>query len=171
MQLAVFVLLCVQVAPLCKPDFCSCNGVAILVRHLANCYGNPAVATYSSAGSESQGAAMSPGRTLISMQQTGFTTGSSTLARRNGGNIIEPALRLVQRLVTGDTGMASAFADAGILPVLLQLLQSPVCDDIEAVRAGVLLVLAELCEAGGSSCREQLRQADGVGVLLKECQE
>lgn len=95
--------------------------------------------------------------------------GSGTLSRKNSCSSLQPALQLLQRLVGNDATMATAFADSGAVPVLLQLLQAPVCD-AESTRVGVLLVLAEMCEAGGSTCRDQLRQADGVGLLLKECQ-
>jgi hypothetical protein len=67
--------------------------------------------------------------------------------------------------------MAEALAEQGLMLALLQLLQAPVCGDAAAARQGVLLVLADLCEAGGSGCSSRVRKADGVGLLLKECQE
>eukprot|EP00878_Enallax_costatus_P043951 GHUV01052074.1.p1 GENE.GHUV01052074.1~~GHUV01052074.1.p1 ORF type:complete len:649 (+),score=280.21 GHUV01052074.1:426-2372(+) len=160
-----------QVAPLSKDEFRSCGGVNTLIRHTANSYMEGSISMYASSGSGSRAAPGSPsGHTQASLQQSLAPIGTSTSAKRSSSSI-EPALRLLQRVVAADAAMATALVEAGVLPVLLQLLQSPVCYDVEAVRVGVLLLLAELCDAAGSSCRDQLRQIEGVGLLLKECQE
>lgn len=131
-----------QVAPLCKEAYCNSNGVAFLMNHLsAYCSSSVSIGTTG---------------------HSGLITPSSS---------VEPALRLLQRLVTADKSLSSAFIEAGVVSVLLQLLLAPGAADAEPARAGVLLVLAELCETVGSDCREQLRQADAVGLLMKECQE
>lgn len=125
----------------------------------------------SSSGLDSKPAApaSSSGRSRSTTQHGLSPIGS--LSSERSSHSIEPALRLLQRVVAADAAMATAFADAGVLPVLFQLLQSPVCADVLSVRVGVLLALAELCDAAGNSCRDQLRLIEGVGVLLKDCQE
>jgi hypothetical protein len=97
--------------------------------------------------------------------------GGGTFSGRQSSSSIEPALRLLQRLVAGDSVMAEALAEQGLVLALLQLLQAPVVGDAAAARQGLLLVLSDMCEAGGKGCTSRLRKADGVGLLLKECQE
>ncbi|WIA12689.1 hypothetical protein OEZ85_006330 [Tetradesmus obliquus] len=169
-----------QLAPLCKPDFCSCGGAKVLVRHISSCYSSNCSAEWaprscSSPGGRSQaggGIAALAATSSPSFQATGFVSGGGgTFSGRLSSSSIEPALRLLQRLVAGDAAMAEALAEQGLVGALLQLLQAPVCGDAGAARQGLLLVLAEMCEAGGRGVTSKVRQADGVGLLLKECQD
>lgn len=169
-----------QLAPLCKPDFCSCGGAKVLVRHISSCYSSNCSAEWaprscSSPGGRSQaggGIAALAATSSPSLQATGFVSGGGgTFSGRLSSSSIEPALRLLQRLVAGDAAMAEALAEQGLVGALLQLLQAPVCGDAAAARQGLLLVLADMCEAGGRGVTSKVRQADGVGLLLKECQE
>jgi hypothetical protein len=66
--------------------------------------------------------------------------------------------------------MAGAALEHGTVPALLQLLQAPAAATLTAVRQGVLLCLSEVCSAGGRAGMTAVRQAEGVGLLLKECQ-
>jgi hypothetical protein len=166
------------VSPLCKPEFCSCGGAKALARHISSCYSSNCSADWaprscSSPGGKSLNAAAAAaalaGQTL---QTTDFVSGGGgTLSGRQSSSSIEPALRLLQRLVAGDAAMAEALAEQGLVLALLQLLQQPVCGDAASARQEVLLVLADLCEAGGSGCTSRVRKADGVELLLKEYQE
>jgi hypothetical protein len=66
--------------------------------------------------------------------------------------------------------MMAAVVEHGGVPVLLQLLQAPCAAMLTPVRQGVLLCLSELCSAGGRAGMTAVRQAEGVGQLLMECQ-
>lgn len=163
-----------QVTPLCKAEFCSCSGPKTLTRHISSCYSSNCSAEWtprscSSPSGRSHNVAAIAANT--SLQASYVSGGAASFSARQSSSSIEPALRLLQRLVTGDAHMAEAFADQELIPALLQLLHAPICAEALGAKQGVLLALAEMCGAGGSNCTTKLRQAEGVGLLLKECQE
>jgi hypothetical protein len=96
--------------------------------------------------------------------------GKGAAGAAGGCSGAEPALRLLRTLLRADAGMAAAVVDQGGVPVLLQLLQAPCMGALTQVRQAVLLCLSELCSAGSRAGSTAVRQAGGVGLLLKECQ-
>lgn len=128
----------------------------LLVQYISSCY-------------SSSGSAAAPGSSsmkgISSLRSRPSSGGSSQPDACEAG----PALRLLQRLVAADADTAMGFAEHGLIAALLQLLQAPACTDSASTRQGVLLLLSELCAVGSAFLRK-LREADGVAVLLRECE-
>ncbi|KAF8067169.1 Cfap69 [Scenedesmus sp. PABB004] len=166
-----------QSAPACKQEFLSCGGMAAIVRHLDGCAGGTCSAAAAAAWAPRAGSPSGRAGALASLPGGGVAAAAvqGCFATGAGGSSasrsVELALRLATRLVAGDAALAAACADAGAVPVLLELLRLPMCADAAAAKAGTLLLLAELCAAGGRGCWTRLRDADGVGLLLHACAE
>lgn len=162
-----------QVSPLCKPSFCDCGGISLLLDSLVAC-GSSTASIGSTAWLSTAATATSP---TGSLGRKSPTKGMNNNNSGSGGgkssatcSSAEPVLRLLRGLVQADAAMSAAVVKQGCVAVLLQLLQAPAAATVTAVRQGVLLCLSELCSAGGRLAMTAVRQAEGVGMLLKECQ-
>jgi phage tail tape-measure protein len=157
-----------QIADVCKQGIIDANGPALLVEYISNCY----AASWS--GERITAGAIN---TAFPATKTTLETSSmlpSTLQSQNNCGLwgVQGALRLLEHLTAGDGPLAIAVAGQGLLEALLQLLQAPAASSSVAAAAaqqGVLRLLARLCTVGGVTCQDLLRKAEGVAVLLKEC--
>lgn len=168
-------LVVLQVAPVCKASFIESGGISMLLDSLTAAASSSA--TTSAAFASSSTGLKSPSRTAAgqgfasrSGSPGGARNGTADAGASSCSAAAEPALRLLRRLLQGDAAMAAAVADRGGVPVLLQLLTAPTAATLTPVRQGVLLCLSEVCSAGGRAGTAAVRQADGVPLLLKECQ-
>lgn len=168
-------LLSMQVAPVCKASFIECGGVNMLLDSLtaASSTGTTSTTfTNSSMGTKSPSRSAA-GQALASYHSSSPVGGRASAAAAGSASSCgasEPALRSLRRLLQEDAAMAAAVVDRGGVQVLLQLLQAPAAATLTSVRQGVLLCLSELCSAGGRAGTTAVRAADGVPLLLKECQ-
>jgi len=153
-----------QVAPCCRASFITYGGINVLLDSLT-------------AASVSTGSTTWLATSPVGPRSPG-KAGSSSPAGRSCQPAVdcsscssgEPALRLLRQLVRADAAMAAAVASEGCVLVLLQLLEAPAAATLTPIRQGVLLCLSELCSAEGHGCMTAVWDADGVGLLLKQCQ-
>jgi len=160
----VVILWYLQISDVCKQGIIDANGPALLVEYISNCY----------AASWSEDHATCAIKTASQAARAPLETSSmlpSTLQSQNSFSGVQGALRLLSHLTAGDETLAVALARQGLIEALLQLLRAPACSAVAAAaaRQGSLRLLAQLCTVGGGSCQDLLRKAEGVTVLLKEC--